>query len=635
MLVLADAQERRRAVDPAGSFHMSAPAGSGKTFLLVARFLRLLGLVDHPGQILALTFTNKAAAEMRQRVRGCLERARKGAEAESPAEAELLDYASKALAAHSKLEELLLAGEILNVRTFHSFCYAVASRAPFEAGIAPGSSLMDENEQEFFLHETVNEALQQIASRKEGDAARLALMNRLLYLNNSWWSLANEMKGLVRRREGLGDMVQVLSRDRASGYLAAKVRELAETELHALKAEFEACDLGRGWACFLEQTGNAGAQAACDLPADIPGTQWEALPQWICLANTFLTKDGDLRRQLGPKTGFYNGFAKTVWGCAIQDIPRETAHRLDEVRQLPAHDAPVADPDTLWDLVVLLHSVLEIYDARRRAKKALDYSALEMAALRLFDAAAPSDLQLILDQQIRHILVDEFQDTNRQQWELLQKLCAGWSDGAGRTLFVVGDPKQSIYGFRKAEVKLFLDARLGLPLDGGGSISFEPLALDTNFRSQPHLIDWCNRVFENTVMADYKPEFDEVPFSPAKPSPGARVRPDSAPVELALFMEQPDRRSARAREAQWLAGRVARYLEENVRRPAGGDPSFLEDPSAGLPGSAAAKEGPCSGQGRVKASGEAGSLLSVAALPGNSSASRQPCLGGPALQSLV
>ncbi|MGO9414654.1 MAG: UvrD-helicase domain-containing protein [Syntrophobacteraceae bacterium] len=565
MLVLADAEKRFRALAPAGSFHLTAPAGSGKTFLLVARFLRLLGLVDHPRQILALTFTNKAAAEMRERVRGCLDRANKGAKAENPAEAELLDYASKALAAHSKLEELLLAGEILRIRTFHSFCYAVASQAPFEAGIPPGSSLIDENEQEFSLDEIVNEALEQIASRKEGDAARRALMNRLLYLNNSWRSLANEMKDLVKRREGLADMVQVLSRDRASGYLAARVRELAETELNALKAGFEACDLGRQWAGFLEQTGSAGAQAVHSLPTGIPGAQWEALSQWICMANTFLTKEGDIRRQLGPKTGFYNGFAKTLWGDAIRNIPPETAHRLHQVRQLPTHDAPVTDPDTLWDLVVLLHSILEIYDARRRAKKVLDYSALELAALRLFDSADPSDLQLILDQQIRHILVDEFQDTSRKQWELLQKLCAGWSDGAGRTLFLVGDPKQSIYGFRKAEVKLFMDARLGLPIEGGANVSIEPLELDTNFRSQPHLIDWCNRVFENTVMAEHKPEFDEVPFSPAKPSPASPVRPNPAPVELALFMEWPDRQSARVREAQWLAARMVQHLAENGR----------------------------------------------------------------------
>jgi len=564
-MVLADAEKRSRALDPTGSFHLTAPAGSGKTFLLVARFLRLLGLVGHPRQILALTFTNKAAAEMLERVRACLDRAKRGATAENPAEAELLGYAAQALIAHKKLEDPLLAGEILQVRTFHSFCYAVASQAPFEAGIPPGSSLLDENEQEFFLEEVVNEALQQIASRKDGDVARRALMNRLLYLNNSWRALANEMKDLVERRGVLVDLVQVLSRDRASGCLAARVRELVEAELKTLRAGFETCDLGCGWADFIEHERDAGAEAACALPPRIPGPRWEDLPQWICLADTFLTKEGNIRGRLGPKTGFYNGFSKTAWGCAIQNIPVETAQRLHQVRLLPFHDAPVMDPDILWDLVVLLHSVLEIYDSARRAKRSLDYSALEIAALRLFDAAAPSDLQLILDQQIRHILVDEFQDTSREQWELLQKLCSGWSDGDGRTLFLVGDPKQSIYAFRKAEVKLFLDARLGLPVEAGGNISLETLVLDTNFRSQPHLIDWCNRIFEETVMVEPKPEFDEVPFSSAKPSPTTQVLADPAPIELALFIEWPERESARTREAQWLAGRIAQHRQERGR----------------------------------------------------------------------
>jgi ATP-dependent exoDNAse (exonuclease V) beta subunit len=595
--MLVDAEKRSRVLDPTGSFHLTAPAGSGKTFLLVARFLRLLGLVEHPGQILALTFTNKAAAEMRERIRGCLERAKEGGSAERPEEAELLDYASQALAAHKGIEELLIAGEILQVRTFHSFCYAIATQAPFEAGITPGSTLMDENEQEFFLRETVNEALQQIASRKETDAVRQALMNRLLYLNNSWRSLAAEMQELVKRRSVLRDFAEALSRDRATGCIARRVRELAEKELAELRREFHACELGCGWNDFIEQEKNAGAEAVCALPDRIPGARWEDLPEWTCMAETFLTREGTVRIQFGPKTGFYSGFAKTRWGCAIKNIPAEFAEKLHRIRQLPSHDAPVADPDTLWDLVVLLHAVLEFYDTARRSKRALDYSSLELAAMRLFDAASPSDLQLNLDRQIRHILIDEFQDTNREQWELLQKLCSGWSDGDARTLFVVGDPKQSIYAFRNAEVKLFMEAALGVPIDGGGRVSLEPVELDTNFRSGPQLIDWCNRIFENTVMTQPKLEFDEVPFSPAKPpanegrgsdvgrlrsedgalakGPGVpppgighpashtgtdirQLMPDAGyPVELALFIEWPESRSARQREASWLAGRIA------------------------------------------------------------------------------
>ena len=587
------------------ALHLTAPAGSGKTFLLVARFLRLLGLVGHPRQILALTFTKKAAAEMRERVRGCLDRAKRGASAENPSDAELLDYAAKALIAHNKIEDLLLAGDILQIRTFHSFCYAVVSQAPFEAGIAPGSSLLDENEQGIFLDEIVNEALQRIASRKEGDAARRALMNRLLYLNNSWRALANEMKDLVERRGALADLVEVLSRDRTSGCLAARVREMVESELKTLRAAFERCELGCGWTEFIEQERDAGAEAVCALPTRIPGPHWEDLSQWICLAETFLTKEGGIRGRLGPKTGFYSGFSKTTWGCAIQNIPVETAQRLHQVRLLPSSDAPVTDPDTLWDLVVLLHSVLEIHESSRRAKRALDYPALELAALRLFDSAAPSDLQLIFDQQIRHILVDEFQDTSREQWDLLRKLCSGWSDGDGRTLFLVGDPKQSIYAFRKAEVKLFLDARQGLPLDEGGNIGLEALVLDTNFRSQPHLIDWCNGIFKEAVMAEPKPEFDEVPFSPAKPSPTTQVRPDPAPIELTLFMEWPDRECARKRGSS-MAGRKNRPTSKGKRsRFANGNSSFLAYPSDVLPGSASAKECPGPGQGRIEASGKA------------------------------
>ena len=148
---------------------------------------------------------------------------------------------------------------------------------------------------------------------------------------------------------------------------------------------------------------------------------------------------------------------------------------------------------------------------------------------------------------------------------MLQKLCSGWSEGDGRTLFLVGDPKQSIYGFRKAEVRLFMNASRGLPLENGGNLSLEALVLDTNFRSQPHLIQWCNGVFGETVMAGHRPEFDEVPFSPALPSPTTRMHGEPAVPELALFLEWPDRESARIREAEWLAGKIAQEIEDRGR----------------------------------------------------------------------
>ncbi len=598
MTILADAEKRERALDTSSSFHLEAPAGSGKTSLLTARFLKLLGMVDHPRQVLALTFTNKAAGEMRERVCRFLNLAAKDAAAENEVDTELLGFAGKALCAHQQIKELLLSGEILRIQTFHSFCYSVVAQAPLEAGIAPGSTLMDDNEQQFFLRETVDSALREIAGRGSGDPARRALQNRLLYLNNSWRHLADEMEDLLRRREGMIDLVRELGFERSEGRLSMRVRGLVENALKSLAVDFATCSLARGWARFLDEISAAGAQAACSLPTEIPPPKWESIGEWVCLADALLTKGGGVKQQLGPKAGFYSGFAKTCWGEALQEIPCTTAQKLHAVRSLPSIDSPVGDPDTLWDLVLLFHAVLDVFDTRCRGRRVLDYAALEMAALRLFDASQPSDLQLILDQQIRHMLVDEFQDTSRGQWDLLKKLCAGWTRGDGRTLLLVGDPKQSIYAFRKAEVRLFMEAALGLTLEDGEKVALEPLVLETNFRSVPHLIGWCNSLFGQTVMVGHDPDFDEVPFSPAVPrsdlqegwkasvannsvpvgnSPEQTLQPDDiaqsyvgqafqpaaqAP-ELALFLEWPDRDSARLREARWLAGKVAESVRKN------------------------------------------------------------------------
>ena len=172
--------------------------------------------------------------------------------------------------------------------------------------------------------------------------------------------------------------------------------------------------------------------------------------------------------------------------------------------------------------MALAAEAVRLYEDLGRERGLIDFVGLEGAALRVLSAEtspeAPqiSDGLLALDARIRHVLVDEFQDTSRGQWLLLRRLCAGFSEGEGRTVFVVGDPKQSIYGFRKAEVALFEEARRGLPTDGG-LFPLEPLRLSANFRSQEALVRWTNRVFER-VMAEPFREADEVEFAPAEPT---------------------------------------------------------------------------------------------------------------------
>jgi ATP-dependent exoDNAse (exonuclease V) beta subunit len=211
----------------------------------------------------------------------------------------------------------------------------------------------------------------------------------------------------------------------------------------------------------------------------------------------------------------------------------------------------------LQDLILLLHAAWEVYDELCRHRRVMDFIAAEEAALRLLEGESPGELLLRLDWRLQHILVDEFQDTSDNQKGLLCRLLAGWEAGDGRTLTVVGDPKQSIYGWRQARLRLFLESREGLRCGGGQTWPLAPLSLTTNFRATERLIHWVNGVFGETVMADAQAAGGLI-FQPADPPPGQREGAD--PV-LALFAGE-DREAGRRAEARWLAQQVAEAQEE-------------------------------------------------------------------------
>src|SRR6185295_3661044 len=143
-----------------------------------------------------------------------------------------------------------------------------------------------------------------------------------------------------------------------------------------------------------------------------------------------------------------------------------------------------------------------------------DFTEFAHGALAALGSADdPSELLLRLDQKLSHILVDEFQDTSESQFRLLEKLTAGWEPGDGRTVFLVGDPMQSIYRFREAEVSLFIKTRHS----GLGALKPESLTLTTNFRSQAGLVDWFNRSFAAVLPAEEDEMLGAVPYAPATP----------------------------------------------------------------------------------------------------------------------
>ena len=142
----------------------------------------------------------------------------------------------------------------------------------------------------------------------------------------------------------------------------------------------------------------------------------------------------------------------------------------------------------------------------------VDFTEVAQGALRaLGEPEMPTDLALALDYRIRHLLIDEFQDTSISQYELVTKLTAGWEAGDGRTVLAVGDPMQSIYRFREAEVGLFLRARAA----GIGNIVLHPVSLSSNFRSQRGIVDWVNNTFEQVMPRRENITLGAVSYTPS------------------------------------------------------------------------------------------------------------------------
>ncbi len=547
----ADQAARDRALDPRGSFHLEAPAGSGKTSVLLARFLTLLAQVEAPEELLALTFTRKAAGELRARVMELLWS--RGQPPESPWEEHLVDLAQQVLRQFGRKSDALqelLTPERLPVMTFHSFCAQLLRLAPQEAGVALDFRLLEDDETRLLREEALEELRRNLAARPALDPVRQALVRRLVRLNNDWPRLAGELLSLLSRRDSLEDFLELARRSsQPEAYqllLEQRYRLVLTPLLQTLADGLRAAALGREWHGLWQELG--GTFQGEPLPPEIPGTEPGDLPAWQALCGLLLTQGGEPRKRLNEKLGFPAGFQKSPWPQLFQELPPATARLLDRCRQLQPAAAQPEEAQALQDLVILLGEALAAYEALCARRQALDFIALEQAALRLLGDQDVSEILLRLDFKLKHLLVDEFQDTSRNQLKLLCRIMAGWQAGEGRTLTVVGDPKQSIYGFRDAKPWIFAESRQGLSC-GHVRFPLESLQLTSNFRASRTLIHWANTVF-NDVLAQEK--VSDLSFHAAAAAPGA---PAGEAPRLALFAGSGDL-PAREAEASWLARQV-------------------------------------------------------------------------------
>ncbi|MGH8279224.1 MAG: UvrD-helicase domain-containing protein [Gammaproteobacteria bacterium] len=496
---VADHAARERALDPGTSFIVQAPAGSGKTSLLTQRYLRLLALVEAPEEIIAITFTRKAAGEMRDRVLKALAAARETTPPEKPHARRSWELARAAAARDAERGWSL--GEHparLRIQTIDSLNAELTRQMPLLSGFGAPPSIAEQPE--VLYREAAERTL---ALLDHGDAAQAEALGVLLrHLDNDWAGATELLADMLARRDQWLRHAARAGASRTDLQLAF-AREIVR-QLSAARAAFpaplqaELAELAAFAGRALAAQGSESPLCACAGLRTFPAAEVASLPAWHGLAELLLTKSNGepLRKTVNKNTGFApeHPHEKARMHAVLQALAERPAMHgaLRRVRKLPGADFDTSQ----WQaLEALLESVrlgvaqLQVLFAERGE---VDYAEVALRALAaLGEEQAPTDLALALDYRIQHLLVDEFQDTSYQQFHLLERLTEGWQPGDGRTLFVVGDPMQSIYRFREAEVGLFLRAQQR----GIGQVPLEPLTLSVNFRARPTLVEWVNAAF--------------------------------------------------------------------------------------------------------------------------------------------
>jgi ATP-dependent helicase/nuclease subunit A len=529
-----DAADRERALDVTLSFLVQAPAGSGKTALLIQRFLALLAHVDRPERIVAMTFTRKAAAEMRERI---IEALRSAAREEAPRddhERRTLELAASALAQDQRQGWQLVAHPArLQILTIDALGAGLVRQAPLTSRIGAGSHF--EERASALYRRAAREALRAAAPRDPD------WQNLVSHLDNDAEQTIAQLADMLARREQWlrelpADDASAL-RERAEVALAAEIRG----ELSALRDAFPAKLATAIAACERYAADNLDGKAeaaertaalrACAAAGGLPPATVDALPLWRAVATWLLVANGkEFRKSVDVKVGFppqgsaSDGRARAMKAamCGVLEQLAQVhglAHGLAAAAKLP----PARYGEEAWAVVASLTKILRFCAERLLiafdSTGTVDFPQLTLAALdALGEADAPSDLLLLFDRRLEHLLIDEFQDTSFSQLELIRRLTAGWQQGDGRTLFAVGDPMQSIYRFRQAEVRFFVEAQRCARI---AEVGVECLTLRKNFRSRPGLVEWVNKTFPQVLGAVSDPWRSVVAFEAAAATRGS------------------------------------------------------------------------------------------------------------------
>ncbi|NOQ90983.1 MAG: AAA family ATPase [Gammaproteobacteria bacterium] len=505
------------ACNPALNATVSASAGSGKTWLLITRIVRLLMDGADPGNIIALTFTRKAASEMQIRLNQRLFEMATATDAELEALLPQIGCDSSEatkVTASSLYEKLMRNLHPVRIQTFHSFCQDILSRFPLEADIPPGfeliedSSLLERQAWQMLFDKAqqssnndsdateLNDALDNIMQFCNGPDNTLTALRNFLSHRSDWWAFAanSTTNDTASKKQAVDfaceQLKQNLQLDENTDPVDVFINDIITQKLTVFSN-------------LLREIKNKTSEKHAD-SIDEALKNTDKNTQFPLFKSAFLKKDGDtlvMGRKYSAAMEKKLGAENTDKFLALHlEIAEKIQHVNEQLKRLLTLKINKA-----WYFSG--NRYVELYQQLKREKRLLDFTDLEWKCYQLLQHAENAHwVQYKIDQRIDHILIDEFQDTNPTQWHLLSPILeeiAANPEQRPRSVFLVGDEKQSIYSFRRANPALQGQASQWL----ADHLNAKATPLDFSRRSSNAIIHCVNQIFQQDEIKALMPAF--------------------------------------------------------------------------------------------------------------------------------
>ncbi len=583
-MIAAAAEAQRRASDPDASVWVGASAGTGKTKVLTDRVLSLLLDGTPPARVLCLTFTKAAAAEMANRLADRL--AKWATIPDAELDAQLTDLLGRAPDDAERRRARQLFARVLDtpgrmkIQTLHAFCQSILGRFPLEAGISPQSTVLDETSAAELLRDAREAVLAHAGAGADPDLTDALARVTALAGEDAFVRLIDHVlaeRGRVGRALAEGGGIAGMA-DRVYAALGVDSDETRESLLRAGCADgaFDADGLEGALNALLQGTAKEREAKAPILRDWLHADAATRVARFDGYTELFLTQKGEVRKNLLTK------------GAAA--VPGAAEAMAAEAERIVALRDRMNAADIAQGTVALLRlgaAILDAYEQRKRARAQLDYDDLILATQRLLEQPDVAGWVLFkLDGGLDHVLIDEGQDTNPDQWRVVDLLTSEFFAGEGaaeaagrgtRTVFAVGDVKQSIYSFQRADPYAFDRMRRHFAERvRAAQQRWEPVDLHVSFRSTDAVLRAVDSVFAQVDARDgvVIAEGDDVRHAPVRQGDAGLVEvwPPVAPEEPreSAPWEPPVARGGAPPPAERLARLIAVRIHAWTK---GGDPN--------------------------------------------------------------